>query len=337
METRFMMKSTPLPHRLDCPLVGGIYGAACLFLLALAGCSRDSAPQRTDAPRPPLAATEVARVGHAVISREMFEQEWQRRTGVCSKDALLQELIRFESILAKARAAGVDHDPEIVAAFNRLVVGKFQEKQLQQLGLNAIQLSETEIQAQYQSQLLRFTTPRQIRAGIIFCQASTKATPEKHEQLRQRANALWHQAQASDDDSFRQLALQHSEDQATRYAGGDTGWMVPEQTGSRWESAVIQAASALSKPGDLAPLVQTSRGFYIVKLLGTQPESRRPLEQVRDGIEYQLRKEKEQQLREDFFGEMQNGLVIEINRAALETVPDRAIQASTGQPPALPK
>ena len=276
-------------------------------------------------------------MGNAVISREMFEQEWHRRTGVGSKDALLQELIRFETLLAKAHSAGVDHDPEVVVAINRLVVGKFQERQLQQLGLDAISLSETEIQAQYQRQLPRFTTPRQIRAGVIYCQASAKATPEKREQLRQRADALWNRAREADDAGFSQLVMLHSEDQATRYAGGDTGWIVPDQNGLHWDPAVIQAASAIAKPGDLAPLVQTSNGFYIVKLLGTKPETHRPLEQVRDGIEYHLRREKEQQLWDNFFREMREGLVIEINRTALEAVPDRALQAATEGPPAPPK
>jgi parvulin-like peptidyl-prolyl isomerase len=272
-----------------------------------------------------------------VISRQAFEQQWARRTEVRSKEDLLQEMIRFESLLAKARVAGIDRDPEVMVAFNRMVVGKFQEDQMKRRGLDSIQLSDAEIQEYYQTHLDRFTTPKQIRLGVIYCKTSTKATTEKREQLRQSAEALWSQAKEADHDSFRQLALQHSDDQATRYAGGDTGWFIPEQTGSRWEPEVIQTALALAEPGDLAPLQQTANGFYIVRLLGRQPESHRPLEQVRDGIEYQLRTEKAQQLHEEFFKEMQAGLTIEVNRAALDAVPNRVMQAEAVPQPSLPK
>jgi parvulin-like peptidyl-prolyl isomerase len=307
------------------------------MLMVLTGCGRDSVPERADAARPPLADTEVARVGNVAISRQAFEREWERRTDVRSKEELLQEMIRFESLLAQARAAGVDRNPEVAAAFNRMVVGKFQEEQLDRRGLDSIPVSEAEVQAFYENHPERFTSPAQVRLGMTFCRASAKATPEKRQQLRQEAEALWNQASQAGDDGFRQLARQRSDDQATRYAGGDTGWFVPGQTVSRWEPEVIKAALALAQPGDLAPLVETGSGFYIVKLLGTQPASQRPLAEVRDGIVYQLRMEKAQQLRQKFFEEMQAGLAIEINRAALDAVPDRAMQTATSQPPSLPK
>ena len=308
----------------------------CLLPLCLAGCTRDAKTARTDAP-PKLTATDIARVGQVVISGPAFEQEWQRRTGVRTREELLQELIRFESILARARAAGVDRDPEMVAAFNRLVGGKFQEDQLRHRGLDSTALSGEEIEVWYQSHLHRFTTPKQLRAAVIHCKASAKASAEKREELRQQAEALWNQARKTNEAGFRQLALRHSDDQATRYAGGNTGWFTPGQNDSSLESEVMRAASALARPGDFAPLVETAQGFYIVKLVDARPESRRPLEQVRDGIEYQLRAEKAERLRQDFIREMQAGLPIEINRAALDAIPDRALRASNQQPPVSPR
>jgi len=337
MTLQFVMKSTHHPRRSHWSAFGKTLSAAGVLLLFLAGCTGDPAPERADAARPGLSATDVARVGNVVISRRAFEEEWKRRADARSKEDLLQEMIRFESLLAKARAAGVDRDPEVVAAFNRMVVGKFQETQLQARGLESIQLSEVEVQAYYRRHLDRFTTPRQIRAAVIFCKANSKATAEKREELRQRADALWSQARQADDQAFRQLALQHSDDQVTRYAGGDTGWFNPEQTDSPREREVIQAALALSDPGNLAPLIETANGFYIVKLLGAQPASHRPLEQVREAIQYQLRMEKAHEIRQTFFKEMQADLTIEVNRAALDAVPDRVMQAETSPPPSLPK
>jgi hypothetical protein len=321
-------------HRATGQLSSLIAQAAFAGVIFLSGCSREAEPRpHSDG----LSAAEIARVGDRVIGRPAFEQEWQRRTDLRSKEDLLEEMIRFESMLAKARAAGIDRDPEVVAAFNRIVVGRFQEEAMKRRGLESIKVSETEVEAYYQSRLDRFTTPKQIRLGVIYCKAGTKATTEKREELRERAEGLWRRAKQADDEDFRELARQHSDDQATRYAGGDTGLFVPEENGSQWGPELRQVASNLSKPGDLAPLVQTASGFYIVKLLGIQPESRRPKEQVRDGIEYQLRTQKAQQLRQNFFKEMQAGLTIEVNRAALSAVPDHLIQAEAARVPLLPK
>jgi peptidyl-prolyl cis-trans isomerase C len=307
-----------------------------IFSALFTSCGRTSSPNPT-ARLNQIADDCIARVGDAVISRQTFEQEWRRGADVRNKEDLLQEMIRFESLLAKARAAGVDRDPEVMAAFNRMVVGRFQEDQLQGRGLDSISLSEAEIQAAYQNQIERFTTPQQVRLRVIYCKASAKATAEKREEARQRANTLWNQARETDDDGFRRLALQRSDDQATRYAGGDSGWINPKQPDSRWDPAVVRSVAALSTPGDFAPLLEYESGFYIVKLLDTRPKSVRPLEQVRDGIEHQLRMEKARQLRETFFKEMQTGLKIEINHAALEAVPQPVKHADAAAPSALPK
>jgi len=310
--------------------------AACCLLLLLAGCSRSSTPDgEAISPRPSDAP--IARVGDVTISRAAFDQEWKRRADARSKNEVLQEMIQFESLLARARATGADRDPELVTAFQRMVVGRFQEEQLNRRGLDSVQVSEAEIETFFQEHPDRFTTPKQVRLGLIQRKASPKADPARRAQLHQETESLWTQAKQTGEDGFRQLAMKYSDDQATRYAGGDTGWFVPEQTDSRWEPKIVEAVSSLSAPGELAPLVETGSGFHIVKLLGTQQARLRPLSEVRDGIEYQLRLEKAQVLRQQFFQEMRAGLAIEVNQAALDAIPDRALQASTRQPPSLPR
>jgi peptidyl-prolyl cis-trans isomerase C len=308
-----------------------------LTLAGFAGCSRNSTPERSDKAPAQLSPTGLARVGQVIITRHGFEQEWQRRADLRGKEELLQEMIRFESLLAKARAAGVDRDPEVVAAFHRMVVGRFQEQELARRGMDSISISEAEVRFAYSNQMEKFTTPAQVRLRVIYCKTSPKADPGKRDELRQRARHLWKQGGDADDDGFRQLALQHSDDQATRYAGGDSGWIDPTDGDSRWNSAVRKAAASLSRPGEVAPLIETHDGFHIVRLIGTRPANVRPFEQVRDGLEHQLRAEKARQLRDDFFKEMQAGLAIEINREALDAVPQPTRSPAIGAPSPLPK
>lgn len=312
-------------------------GLVPLLLACLAGCSPGTKPGGPDNAPAQLSSTELARVGRDVITRDAFEKEWRRRADVRDKEGLLREMIRFESLLAKAREAGVDRDPEVVASFRRMVVGRFLEEQLERRGISSNFVSEAQVRSAYSNRMERFTTPAKVRIGIIYRKAVAKATAGKREELRQRARDLWKQAGEADEDGFRRLALQYSDDQATRYAGGDTGWFDPADADSRWNSAVRLASASLARPGDVAPLIETPDGFHIVRLLETRPKGVRPLEQVRDGLEHQLRAEKARKLREDFFQEVQAGLAIEINREALDAVPPPVKSARAGAPSPLPQ
>ena len=82
------------------------------------------------------------------------------------------------------------------------------------------------------------------------------------------------------------MAQNHSEDQASRYRGGDIGWLTVGDTNAPWDPAMLAAVSKLAQPGDLAPVVSTPEAFYLVKLVERQPASVRPLEAVKDGIAY---------------------------------------------------
>ena len=152
--------------------------------------------------------------------------------------------------------------------------------------------------------------------------------------MAEQAERLRIQAQAADGAAFERLVREHSEDQATRYQAGDTGWLSGGADKNRWDPAIAEALNALQRPGDCAPVVATATGFYVIRLTGTKPAATRPLTEVGPAIRHQLQQSKREQSTAAFHARMRAGLDIRTNAAVLAriVVPDSA----TPRPPALP-
>lgn len=91
---------------------------------------------------------------------------------------------------------------------------------------------------------------------------------------------------------------------------------------------------ALSKPGELSPVLRTRDGLILARLLERQSASTRPLSELKDGIAYRLARLKDAQREQAFHAAMKAGLQIDINQPLLNSLtlpipPER-------QPPSLP-
>ncbi len=313
-------------------------GTLCLILALVGGCGRPdgpSIPKTASGFSGADATSVVARVEGDGIAVDAFQKALSRRGPGTKKEALLEEMIRERALVAKAKAAGYDRDPEVVAAFERMIASRFEEEQLAKGA--ATQISDAEIEEAYHRDLARYSTPAAARAGVIFFAVSSKATPEARAEMKERAEVVLTEAGRLDATGYARLVQQHSEDQATRYKGGDTGWLIrrDELRESHWEPAVLDAVSSLARPGEIAPLVTTERGFYIVRLLDLTAASVQPLEQVKEGIRYQLTQRRQQQLKARLYDEAKRAAKIEINQAALDSISEPPMRAAQ-QPPPMP-
>ena len=133
-----------------------------------------------------------------------------------------------------------------------------------------VQVPDADIQAFYEQNKAQYTTEGRVRASHILLKTEGK----EEAAVRARAEDLLKQARGGAD--FAALAKANSEDEGSAVNGGDLnyfgrGQMVPE---------FEQAAFAL-KPGEISDLVKTSFGFHIIKVIESQPEVTRPLDDVR--------------------------------------------------------
>ncbi len=313
-----------------------------LLLAAMAigaGClTRSCREQKLSAPMP---ANVVAMVGDQAITRESLENELTRRAGVSrksfgdpkEKQAVLEEMIRFEVLHQKALAAGYDKDPQIVASLKRMVVARFQEDQLVKLGQPEV--TPEDITHYYNDNPQRFGTPEKVHAAMIEIKVARTAMAEKRAEVAARAEAVLAEARTntSSDRTFGLVAQKNSEHQPSRYRGGDIGWLTVGVTNNEWPPAVTEAIFNISRPGEISPVIETPAAFYVVKLIERLPASVRPLAEVKDGVVYLVARQKEQQQQDKLLTALKQGLDIRINRALLESI---SVPARETKPPGLP-
>ncbi|HTI72854.1 MAG TPA: peptidylprolyl isomerase [Candidatus Limnocylindria bacterium] len=283
----------------------------CLTL-ALASCRDEVAKKRETVP-PEV----VAVVGTRSITKAALERELQRRGPEASKDKTLEELVQFEATLAKVRTAGFDRDPEIVAAVERMLVARFQERELATAESPVV--TEDEIRASYAASAKRFAVPAKVRGGVLYLRSPQKADSSRRAEVAEQAEKLRAQAQSTNATAFARLVREHSDDQTTRYRGGDTGWLSAGQPQS-WDPVVAETLLTLKQPGECASVVETQQGFYIIRLAESQPASVRPLAEVCDLLRHELQQAKRARMNADFQTRMRVGLDIQINPSALNQI-----------------
>jgi parvulin-like peptidyl-prolyl isomerase len=260
-----------------------------LLLPLVSSCSRQAGPETSPE------AEVVARIGSREIRVAEFRDGMARRSvgdDPAAKEALLEELLEFGALVEKARELGLDQDPGLRRAWENLLVARLRERQFEPLLTNAVPTA-AQVQARYETNPPAYTEPAQRRGAILFFETPPQASPEQQSRLRQRldearAKALNLATNEPAARGFGALAVEYSEDQATRYRGGDIGWVQAGRGDARFDAAVLDTLFKLPAPGSLSEPVMTPRGCYLVKLLEVRPQRVKPLAEVRAAIEHAL-------------------------------------------------
>jgi parvulin-like peptidyl-prolyl isomerase len=294
----------------------------------------------------------VATVDGEPITRREIVEEMARRDRLSpgmfaepgAKLELLEERIRFETLVARARAAGYSEDPELREEWKRLLVRRYESEHLD-VPIAALRVSDEEVARYYDAHRADYTRPERRRVAVIFIELPPRATAEQVRAKAARAEVALAEAEGERStgegaaQGFGVLAKRYSNDRATRYRGGDVGWLARGQDSYRWEPAVVDAMFALETPGDLSSVVRGERGFYLVKLIELEAARPQPLERVEPTIRRALLDAKRRKLGDAFYAELAEQTRIEIDLDALRAVPAPkgvTTAESHKRPPPLP-
>ena len=316
----------PVPLRFPRRLL--LVGIASVLAL-VAGCSKKEN------------ANVLAKVGPSEIQVDDFKREWALRAEssrtILSSEDLLEELISRELLLLKAKQSGLEQDPEVRRAIRGLLVNKLKERELKPRA-ESVEVTADEVRARYEQNRALYRTPAKARLAILYLQTDAKASEARLAEARARMAEARAAAGGELPDpgrGFGGVALTYSEDQASRYKGGDIGWLDVGREGYRWPKEVVAAGFALKNKGDVSDVIQTAKGLYLVAKLDTRAAVTTPLEQVEVTLRRQLAAEKRQQVEQAFMKSIREGVAVKINATALASLKSLPVNmAKAAEPPA---
>lgn len=273
----------------------------------------------------------LVQVGREIITAEQFGALLVRRGGA-DPERQLQNLIVERAAWQRAQATGRDRDPVLFAAFQRQVVEQMREEYFE-AHRERLTVPEAEVTQYYAAHPGEFRLPARVQAAMIFAEAPASFGAEARQERRALLEALPAAGlPPHPGEGFGARAAELSFDQATKFKGGNLGWLVEGAPGSGLDPAVLTAIFALREPGEMSGVIEGAAGFYRVRLMERQPETVRPLAQVRGRIQQALAIQKRAALEVAFGEAMKAGIDIRIQRPEV----DRAIQLAPSRSPTTP-
>jgi len=286
--------------------------------LALAGCSEK------------IPADVLAKVGTHEIRTADLQREAERRRklgrGVPEKKALLQEMVQYEALIQRAKSAGLDKDPQVARELGNLLVAKLLEQEVT-TQLEKVTVTDEEVRAEFEKNRAKYTEPAKVRLAVLFLEASANSSETKRTETRARLAEGLRKFKESPPtltrhpttQAFGSLAVQYSDDQASRHRGGDLGWMNAGEFNQRWPKPVLAAGYALEK-GHVSDIIQTDTGFYAVMKTDLRAATERSLQESEAALRRQLLTAKRTQLDEKFRQDTEQMAGVTLHEKALATV-----------------
>jgi hypothetical protein len=203
------------------------------------------------------------------------------------RKALLEELIDESALVQRAKAQGLDQTPDFQRRVRTLLIATLREREAA-LPAETMAPTKAGLMGLYEKMKPGLMIPAARHLAILQLTAETPGSinvvVEKLKQAVQRFHALPPDAARR---GFGPVAAEFSDDQDTRYAGGDLGWLTDDEIKRRLPAGPAQAAMSLTKPGTCSDVIQSGGTAFVILLSGQRAAAVQPFEKV----EKQLRNE----------------------------------------------
>ncbi|MDA3923258.1 MAG: peptidylprolyl isomerase [Kiritimatiellae bacterium] len=228
----------------------------------------------------------------------------KRGRSVFSKKEMLDRMIEFKSQAQRARSLGLQKDPVVERQIEHILVTALRKKEQP---LPDIEIPDEELKKVYDADISKYTRPAADRLAILFLKVEKNASPQKQADVRKRMDEAKTKAdqqpvnsgRGSSMQGFAQLSMTYSDDQVSRYRGGDIGWSNRNSPSPRVPEKVWNIGVAL-KVGGVSDIVETPVGLYLIKKTDSRPESATPFEKVRVSIRKKILAERRMVVEKDF-------------------------------------
>lgn len=257
-----------------------------------------------------------------MISNEILVQQ-ARRSGIQVSegdvDARLAELRtpqEPEEFAAKLAEQGLTEDEVRTAVRRNLYIQALLERDI----TSQITVSDEEAAEYYKRNSEQFNVP-ETEYHLSQILVTPRSDPQTHNlknddaksasAASQKIRAL--QALIERGEEFAIVAENYSEDPNTSAAGGILGYVRPSALDISPELRQLKSVIESLKVGEISPIVRTSRGYYLIKLLEKQEPGQHDLSDpnTRENIQRLLENEKEQLLKTAYLEQLRNRARVE--------------------------
>ena len=261
----------------------------------------------------------LARVGSLSIYPEdlahRLKEKHSGRTDDQSRDLALQDLVRRAQFAQAALDAGLDRDPVVREELGRLLEARYKEHYLAPKIAAIQEIPESRLRELYQAGIERYRSPEKRRTAVLWLNPGNDpnraaAFTEKLNQARE-----WvlndEDLAAHPEKGFSILGADYSEHHATRYTGGDVGWLQREGGMDDWHRAVAEIAFSIEEEGAMSEVVTRPEGLFLVRLMERQAPVLRTFESVSPQLEREERSRLRRQVESNFTEQVATAYAVE--------------------------
>ena len=152
----------------------------------------------------------------------------------------------------------------------------------------SIAVNDADVKSYYEQNAARLSGKEERRASHILITAGKDLPAAQREKAKERAAALLEQVRKAPD-TFAELARKNSQDPGSAAKGGDLDFFGRGAMVKPFEDAVFAM-----KKGDISDIVESDFGYHIIKLTDIKSPKEKSFEELRPGIENDLRTQQSQ-------------------------------------------
>ncbi len=245
-----------------------------------------------------------------------------RYTSMERKKEFLDNLVRFEVLAKEAERRGLTKDPEVVRTMKQVMIQKLLKDQFDKQRIEDI--SDEECKKFYDAHPEQFNKPEEVRVSSILVKDGATA---KKVMSDPRIKGV-------DNQQFRNLVAEYSQDLATKDRGGDLRYF--DAKTKDVPKPIVDASFKMSNIGDVSTPVKTDQGTVILKLTGRRKALMRTFDEVKQQIRNQIYRDKRQDSMEAFVKNLRDKANVKIDEGKLAKVQIEGAQAGQYPGPGLP-
>jgi len=196
-------------------------------------------------------------------------------------ESMLGNLLVQKQLAAEAKKLGLDKDPATVKQLELSTVDTLARVRMVKFRAD---LKEPDFAAQAEEQYLTHKSDYAIKGRIDVDHVLIRIDTRDKDAALKIAEDVARQAQANPAE-FGKLVEKYSEDESKAQNHG----RIDDAGSDQYAAPFAEAARKLKQPGEVSPLVLTTFGYHVLKLVEHKPDMQQPYEKVKTKIIEDLR------------------------------------------------